>query len=64
MSATTWISPGKTRKHDQTAPQFHHPVPDFDVAIAATAFALGRTLVSSDQHMTAIDGLPLEDWTV
>ena len=39
------------------------PVPDFDTAIAATAFAHGRTLVSSDQHMTAIDGLPLEDWT-
>ncbi len=39
------------------------PIPDFDVAIAATAFAHGRVLVSSDRHMSRIQGLPLEDWT-
>ena len=38
------------------------PIPDFDVAIAATAFALGATLVSGDRQMTAIAGLALEDW--
>lgn len=38
------------------------PIPDFDTAIAATAFACGATLVSSDRHMTAIAGLPLENW--
>ena len=37
-------------------------IPDFDVAIAATAFASGRTLVSHDRHMKRIPGLPLEDW--
>ncbi len=40
------------------------PIPDFDVAIAATAFAHGAVLVSSDRHMAEITGLPLEDWTV
>ena len=40
------------------------PIPDFDIAIAATAFARGRVLVSSDRHMTEVAGLPLEDWTV
>ena len=39
------------------------PIPDFDAAIAATAFARGCTLVSSDRHMAEIAGLPLEDWT-
>lgn len=39
------------------------PIPDFDVAIAATAFAQGRVLVSSDRHMAEVAGLPLEDWT-
>ena len=39
------------------------PIPDFDAAIAATAFAHGCTLVSSDRHMAEIAGLPLEDWT-
>lgn len=38
-------------------------IPDFDVAIAATALAHGRVLVSSDGHMRRIQGLPLEDWT-
>ncbi len=38
-------------------------IPDFDVAIAATAYAYGRVLVSNDQHMRRIPGLPLEDWT-
>ena len=38
-------------------------IPDFDVAIAATAFAHGRVLVSSDRHLQRIPGLPLEDWT-
>lgn len=38
-------------------------IPDFDVAIAATAFVHGRILVSNDQHMSRIAGLPLEDWT-
>ena len=38
------------------------PIPDFDVAIAATAFAFGRVLVSNDRHMARIPGLPLEDW--
>ncbi len=38
-------------------------IPDFDVAIAATAFAHGRVLVSQDQHMRRIAGLALEDWT-
>lgn len=38
------------------------PIPDFDTAIAATAFAHGATLVSSDRHMAAVAGLPLEDW--
>ncbi len=38
------------------------PIPDFDVAIAATAFAYGRVLVSNDKHMKRIQGLPQEDW--
>ena len=37
-------------------------IPDFDIAIAATAFAHGRVLVSNDEHMRRIPGLPLEDW--
>lgn len=39
------------------------PIPDFDVAIAATAFAHGRALVSNDHHMRRIPGILLEDWT-
>lgn len=39
------------------------PIPDFDVAIAATAFASGRVLVTNDRHMKRIPGLLLEDWT-
>lgn len=38
------------------------PIPDFDVAIPATAFAHGRVLVSNDRHMGRIPGLSLEDW--
>ncbi len=38
-------------------------IPDFDVVIAATAFAHGRVLISNDEHMRRIQGLPLEDWT-
>lgn len=39
------------------------PVPDFDVAIAATALVHGLTLVSRDRHVTAVPGLAVEDWT-
>ncbi len=39
------------------------PVPDFDLAIAATAIAEGLTLVSSDHHMRSLPGLAVEDWT-
>jgi tRNA(fMet)-specific endonuclease VapC len=38
------------------------PIPDFDIGIAATAAATGRTLVSGDGHMKEIPGLPLENW--
>jgi tRNA(fMet)-specific endonuclease VapC len=38
------------------------PIPDFDVGIAATAAATGRTLVSGDRHMGEIPGLPLQNW--
>ncbi len=38
------------------------PIPDFDIAIAATAIANGRTLVSTDGHMEEINGLLLENW--
>ena len=38
-------------------------IPDFDIAIAAMAFAHGRVMVSADQHMERIAGLALEDWT-
>ena len=37
-------------------------IPDFDIAIAATAFAHGRVVVSNDQHMARIPGLPVENW--
>ncbi len=40
------------------------PIPDFDVAITATAFTRGWVLVSNDRHMRRIPGLALEDWTV
>jgi tRNA(fMet)-specific endonuclease VapC len=41
------------------------PVPDFDLAIAATALAHGLTLVSADRrHLSALPGLVVEDWTV
>lgn len=39
------------------------PVPDFDLAIAATAIAQGLTLVSSDQHTRTVPGVVVEDWT-
>ena len=38
------------------------PIPDFDVGIAATAAATGRTLVSGDAHMREVPGLPLQNW--
>lgn len=38
------------------------PIPDFDIGIAATAHATGRILVSSDSHMSSIDGLRVENW--
>jgi tRNA(fMet)-specific endonuclease VapC len=40
------------------------PIPDFDIAIAATAIANGCTLVSTDRHMEEIRGLVLENWAV
>lgn len=40
------------------------PIPAFDIGIAATAHASERILVSSDAHMTAIEGLRIEDWRV
>ncbi len=38
------------------------PIPDFDIGIAATAAATGRTLVSADGHMDEISGIPLQNW--
>ena len=38
------------------------PIPDFDLGIAATAVATGRTLVSADAHMEEIAGLQRESW--
>jgi tRNA(fMet)-specific endonuclease VapC len=38
------------------------PIPDFDIAIAATAIANGCTLVSTDGHMEEVQGLLLENW--
>lgn len=38
------------------------PIPDFDIGIAATAAATGRTLVSGDGHMKEMPGIPLENW--
>ncbi len=38
------------------------PVPDFDLAIAATALAQGRTVVTNDRHFALISGLALENW--
>ena len=34
-----------------------------DLWIAASAVALGCTLVARDQHFRGIEGLPVEDWT-
>jgi tRNA(fMet)-specific endonuclease VapC len=39
------------------------PLTDFDIAIAASALAGGRTLVTSDSDMRKIRGLSIEDWT-
>lgn len=39
------------------------PIPDFDVAIAATAAVSGLTLVSRDRRFREIDEAPVEDWT-
>ena len=38
------------------------PIPDFDIGIAATAAATGRTLVSGDSHMKEMPGIHLENW--
>lgn len=38
-------------------------VPDFDIAIAATAFIHGATVVTDDRHFDWIPGLTLENWT-
>jgi len=40
------------------------PIPDFDLAIAATAMAHGLTLVSGDRHRRFPPGLLVEDWAV
>jgi len=37
-------------------------LPDFDLAIAATALTRGLTVVTADRHFTDIPGLPVEDW--
>jgi tRNA(fMet)-specific endonuclease VapC len=40
------------------------PIEDFDIAIAAHAFAQGATLVTwNDKHMSRIPGIMLEDWS-
>lgn len=39
------------------------PIPDFDVAIAATAKAKGLVVISADRHMAGLDGVEVEDWT-
>lgn len=38
------------------------PIPDFDIAIAATAFAHRMTLVARDRHFREVEGLKHEDW--
>lgn len=38
------------------------PLPDFDLAIAATAIVQGFTLVSSDRHIRSLSGVVVEDW--
>lgn len=38
------------------------PTPDFDIAIASTAMALGLVVVTSDRHLAHIPGLHIEDW--
>ena len=40
------------------------PLADFDLLIASTALAAGRTLVTNNlRHYTRISGLQLENWT-
>lgn len=39
------------------------PIPDFDLAIAATAMSQGLTLVSRDSHMRSLSGVAVEDWS-
>lgn len=39
------------------------PIPDFDLAIAATTMAQGVTLVSRDSHLRSLPGVAVEDWT-
>ena len=38
------------------------PIPENDIWIAAIAQQYGLTLVTRDDHFTAIDGLTLEKW--
>lgn len=39
------------------------PIPDFDIAIAATALSQGATVVTADGHFGHVDELQVEDWT-
>lgn len=40
------------------------PIPDFDLAMAATALVHGYGVVSSDRHLSSLPGVMVEDWTV
>jgi tRNA(fMet)-specific endonuclease VapC len=40
------------------------PIPDFDIAIAATALALDYRVVSSDADLRRVRGLDVEDWAL
>lgn len=39
------------------------PIPDFNIAIAATALTLGFGVVSGDRHFGVVPGLVVEDWS-
>jgi tRNA(fMet)-specific endonuclease VapC len=39
------------------------PIPDFDIAIAATALAGNLVVVSADRHIAEIPGVEVENWT-
>ena len=38
------------------------PIPDFDTAIAATALAKTRVVVSANRHIAEIPGVDAENW--